>query len=119
MIEGPHIFGFWPVAFCISLTSALASARLDSSGSAAINAATLSWVGLVLLSAIFISFEVQFSKHDRSLWSPGTGRRLGNWLLRRGESIAYPWLGQHIAGLGRVRLDFLPKLIDEHSQIFG
>src|ERR1039457_283944 len=56
MIEGPHIFGFSPVALCINLTSALASARLVSSVSASINAATLSWVGLVLLSAISSSF---------------------------------------------------------------
>src|SRR5712691_3340208 len=57
MIEGPHIFGFSPVALCINLTSALASARLVSSVSASINAATLSLVGLVLLSAIPPAFR--------------------------------------------------------------
>src|ERR1017187_1555124 len=54
MIEGPHIFGFSPVAPCINLTSALASARRVSSVSASINAAALSLVGLVLLSAILL-----------------------------------------------------------------
>src|SRR2546425_696969 len=52
MIDGPHIFGFSPVALCISLTSTLASARLVWSVSASMNAATLALVGLVLLSAI-------------------------------------------------------------------
>src|SRR6185312_8995937 len=52
MIEGPHIFGFSPVALCINLTSTLASARLVSSVSASINAETLTLVGLLLLSAI-------------------------------------------------------------------
>src|SRR5882724_5512800 len=53
MIEGPHIVGFSPAAFCINLTSALASARLLWSGSASMNFATLTLVGLVLLSAIY------------------------------------------------------------------
>src|SRR6478672_5678118 len=52
MMDGPHIFGFSPAAFCINLTSALASARLSWSVSASINSATLILVGLVLLSAI-------------------------------------------------------------------
>src|SRR5437899_11474249 len=52
MIDGPHIFGFSPVALCISLTSTLASARLLWSVSASMNAATLALVGLALLSAI-------------------------------------------------------------------
>src|ERR1700682_3631061 len=52
MIEAPHIFGFSPVALRINLISALASARLVSSGSASTNAATLTLVGLVLFSAI-------------------------------------------------------------------
>ena len=45
-------FGLSPVALCINLMSALASARFVSSVSAPINVATLNWVGLVLLSAI-------------------------------------------------------------------
>src|SRR6266567_1110484 len=52
MIDGPHIFGFSPVALCISLTSALASARLVWSATAAMNAATLTLVAFVLFSAI-------------------------------------------------------------------
>ena len=44
MIDGPHIFGFSPVALCINLTSALASARLVWSVRASINVATLSWL---------------------------------------------------------------------------
>src|ERR1035438_2375873 len=52
MIDGPHIFGSSPVALCINLTSALASARLVSSVRASINAGTLSLVGLVLFSAM-------------------------------------------------------------------
>src|ERR1019366_3243034 len=58
MIDGPHIFGSSPVALCINLTSALASARLVSSVRASINAGTLSLVGLVLLSAIAPAFRV-------------------------------------------------------------
>src|SRR5476651_11327 len=58
MIDGPHIFGFSPVALCINLTSALASARLVSSVRASINAGTLSLVGLVLLSAIAPAFPI-------------------------------------------------------------
>src|SRR5580704_6753467 len=58
MIEGPHIFGFSPVAFCINLTSTLASARLVLSVSASINAPTLSLVGLVLFSAIPLAFPL-------------------------------------------------------------
>src|SRR5579862_6330575 len=57
MIEGPHIFGFSPVAPCISLASSFASVRLEVSGSASMNAATLSLVGLVLLSAIALAFR--------------------------------------------------------------
>ena len=56
MMDGPHIFGFSPAAFCINLTSALASARLVESVMASINAATLNLVGLVLLSAIALPF---------------------------------------------------------------
>src|SRR5208282_800059 len=52
MMDGPHMFGFSPAALCISLTSALASARLVASARASINAATLNLVGLVLFSAI-------------------------------------------------------------------
>src|SRR5579862_6652603 len=52
MIEGPHMIAFSPVALCINLTSALASARWVPSVSASMNAAALSLVGLVLLSAI-------------------------------------------------------------------
>src|SRR5580658_6172019 len=52
MIEGPHIIAFSPAALCINLTSALASARWVASASASMNAAALSLVGLVLLSAI-------------------------------------------------------------------
>src|SRR5260370_41036223 len=58
MIEGPHISAFSPVALCINLTSALASVRLVSSVSASINAATLSLVGLVLLSVIVPAFRL-------------------------------------------------------------
>src|SRR5664279_1819757 len=54
MMDGPHIFGFSPDALCINLTSALASARLVSSGIASIYAATLTSVGLVLFSAIVV-----------------------------------------------------------------
>src|SRR5579864_102731 len=54
MIEGPHIFGFSPVAVCMSLTRALASARLVWSVSALMNAVTLTLVGLVLFSAMFV-----------------------------------------------------------------
>src|SRR5258708_8332166 len=57
MIDGPHILGFSPVALCINLTSALASARLAGSVMASINAATLNLVGLVLLSAIPSAFH--------------------------------------------------------------
>src|SRR5580700_9077597 len=52
MMDGPHIFGFSPLDFCINLTSALASARLVASVRASINAGTLNLVGLVLFSAI-------------------------------------------------------------------
>src|SRR5215831_12726189 len=52
MMDGPHIFGFSPDAFCINLTSALASARRLASVSESMNSATLILVGLVLLSAI-------------------------------------------------------------------
>src|SRR5579871_544835 len=52
MIDGPHIWGFSPVAFCINLTSVLASDRLVSSVSWSIYAATLIFVGLVWFSAI-------------------------------------------------------------------
>src|SRR6266481_1970136 len=52
MIDGPHTFGFSPLAPCISLTSTLASARLVWSVIESMNAATLALVGLVLLSAI-------------------------------------------------------------------
>src|SRR5689334_23418626 len=52
MMEGPHIFGFSPAAFCINLTSALASERRPSSVIASINADTLTFVALVLFSAI-------------------------------------------------------------------
>src|SRR5258707_10676215 len=57
MMDGPHIFGFSPVALCINLTSALASARWVGSVMAPINAATLNLVGLVLLSAIPSAFR--------------------------------------------------------------
>src|ERR1035438_208532 len=51
MMDGPHIFGFSPEALFIIATSALASAwRVLSNAS--INAATLTLVGLILLSAI-------------------------------------------------------------------
>jgi hypothetical protein len=59
MMDGPHIFGFSPTAFCISLTRTLASARLISSGSASINAETLNSVGLVLFSAIAAAFLLE------------------------------------------------------------
>src|SRR5580692_8034075 len=62
MIDAPHIRGFSPAALCITLTSALASARLVGSVRPSINAATLSLVGLVLLSAISpSSVLLQFS----------------------------------------------------------
>src|SRR6266481_5409748 len=57
MMDGPHIFGFSPVALCINLTSALASARWVGSVMAPINAATLNLVGLVLLSVIPSAFR--------------------------------------------------------------
>jgi hypothetical protein len=57
----PHIFGFSPAAFCINLTSALASARRLWSVIASINADTLNLVGLVLLSAIHPPFAPIFS----------------------------------------------------------
>jgi hypothetical protein len=58
MMEGPHILGFSEVALCINFTSALASARLVWSVRAAINAATLTLVGLVLFSAIVPPFRL-------------------------------------------------------------
>src|ERR1700683_2777810 len=58
MIDGPHIFGFSPVAFCINLISTLASARLVGSVRASINAATFCLVGLVLFSAISAAFHL-------------------------------------------------------------
>jgi hypothetical protein len=51
-MAGPHIFGFSLVALCISFTSALASARLPGSATAAINADTLNLLALVLFPAI-------------------------------------------------------------------
>src|SRR6478672_10104956 len=57
MMDGPHIFGFSPAAFCINLTSALASARRLWSVIASINADTLNLVGLVLLSGIHPPFR--------------------------------------------------------------
>src|SRR6476469_3665071 len=52
MMEGPHILGFSPAAFCNNLTRALASERRLWSVIASINADTLNLVGLVLLSAM-------------------------------------------------------------------
>src|SRR6266853_2654544 len=54
-MDGPHNFGFSPVALCINFTSVLASARLVGSSMAAINAGTLNLVGLVLLCAILFA----------------------------------------------------------------
>src|SRR5664279_1973793 len=65
MIDGPHIFGFSPVAACISLTSARASARLFSSATAPMKAATLAFVCFVLFSAIRSALPLRddFSEH--------------------------------------------------------
>jgi hypothetical protein len=52
MIEGPHNFGFSPVARLIKPSSAFASHRLAGSANALTNEATLLSLGFVLLAAI-------------------------------------------------------------------
>jgi hypothetical protein len=52
MMLGPHIFGGFPLAFRIMAASSLASFRCCSFGSLLMNAAGLTFVGLVLFSAI-------------------------------------------------------------------
>src|ERR1035438_7606393 len=79
MIDGPHIFGFSPVALCINLTSALASARLVSSVSASINAETLILVGLVLLSAILQSLIQRKGKAQPGTSPAKPSQRSGAW----------------------------------------
>jgi hypothetical protein len=35
------------------------------------------------------------------------------------ETVSYPWLREDILGLGGIRFDLFPELIDEDAQIFG
>src|ERR1017187_4357397 len=83
MIDGPHIFGFSPVALCINLTSALASARLVSSVRASINAGTLSLVGFSFVYARAPASPPFYGRIPRGfalvvlvLWSPCAPRSL-------------------------------------------
>src|ERR1700733_12747866 len=84
MIDGPHIFGFSPVAFCINLISTLASARLVGSVRASINAATFCLVGLVLFSAISAAFHLFLRLPQRR----AEGAR--GWLVVKASMTAHP-----------------------------